>query len=171
MLRDLNFSKNFFVFMHSSHFPSISALCRYLPFVFCFSPQHFPKQNAHTRTHTLPCVLCMCTSLPRDGGSHTGMRQHSAPARICHISPGLCLILLFNCSCYFFLPAPLWIALHFAARNLMSLARDCSEQCMLIPVLTYKRWENVCSPECTSLCAQGKMRHLKGICIPVYTPL
>lgn len=102
--------------MHSFHFPSISALCRYLSFVFCFSPQHFPKRNAHTHAHTSMCFVYVYISC----GSHTGMRQHSAPARICRISPGLCLILLFNCSCYFFLPAPLWIALHFAARNLMS---------------------------------------------------
>lgn len=42
----------------------------------------------------------MRASPPRDGGAHTATRQRSAPARICHISPGLCLILLFNCSCY-----------------------------------------------------------------------
>lgn len=44
----------------------------------------------------------MCASPPRDGGTHTATRQRSAPARICRISPGLCLILLFNCSCYIF---------------------------------------------------------------------
>lgn len=140
------------------------------PLCFAFLPSTFQNEmHTHTHTHTSMCFVYVYISC----GSHTGMRQHSAPARICHISPGLCLILLFNCSCYFFPSSSSLDCLTFCCSESHEshLARDCSEQCMLIPVLTYKRWENVCSPRCTSLCAQGKMRHLKGICIPVSTPL
>lgn len=70
--QSLSFSNNFCIFIHSSHFPSISGpvICRYLTFIFHLSPKCFAKQNAWYvhKTYGSVCV-CMCTYITRHCGS------------------------------------------------------------------------------------------------------